>query len=143
MLNSAKQVLAEYKIMRWQEGANFEVQLDNNIAAIDTAREARSHSTRVSLLRRCNQEPGHSGKCYWILCYKEQARSYQECKDRTKTLSGRLSNKPTLDLIVDVTKEMEALEQEYGDNQALEHLRARLEDMKPNVGELLRWRSIR
>ncbi len=137
MLNSAKQVLTEYKIMRWQEGANFEVQLDNNIAAVDTAREAEKlfrqskFDDAISKLETVASVTGNPR-------YKEQARTYQEFKDKVKILSGRLGNKPNLDLIIDVTKEMEDLEQETGENQALERLRARLEDMKPNVGESLR-----
>ncbi len=128
ILNSAKRILLDNQIQRWREGVEFEVQLDNNLAAINAANEAKKmflNSNFDEAIAKLDAAADITGTPR----YREQANIYRKFKDAYIRILSRLNGKPSLKLISDITAELESVEQEFGNNILLEQLRRRLDDL--------------
>ncbi len=121
MLNAAKQILAEYKINRWEEGANLEIQLDNNIAAIDSAKEAEKlfrHGKVDEAVEKLETVASVTGNPR----YKEKAREYKEFKQKIDDISTSLNGLVDINYVIETIQEIELLTDEYGQSPMFENV---------------------
>jgi len=133
MLSKAQNVLRDLGIQRWQEGLEFEQKLQENIDAETAYQEGLQlfdqgrldeAIERVDTAARATGLPKYNDKAQQLRRVKETIRSIHE------TLSS-LNVEPKA--IAQAKADLDMLTSDFGDNPALQRLRARLETNIPRA----------
>jgi tetratricopeptide (TPR) repeat protein len=138
LYQSAMDILRENGITRWNEGFQFEKNLQSAIDAEEVAREAEGMFVQGRVdeaIERVNMAIDLTG----YPKYKNALERYQKFNEEVKGLHEILfSGIVTLDPMLEASKRLTAMSAQYRGNQALATLQTRFNALKPILAEKMR-----
>ncbi len=121
LLNTAKLILADYKIKRWQEGDALLAQMNNSISAISTSKDAEK-LFRQGKIEKAIEKLEEIASTTGNPRYKEKAREYLDFKSEIEGISSSLNGRANINYIIEIVQKIETIKEEYGYNSVLENI---------------------
>lgn len=138
MLESAREILLQNGVTRWNEGAQFERQLQSAIDAQEVAKEAENLFTQGRINDAIEKVELASGLTGYPK-YKATAEMYREFNLEVKSLYEILSaGTLALHPLLEASKRLTVLSSLYSENQVLNGLQARFNNLKPILVEKMK-----
>ena len=137
-LETAKNILEKYGILRWKEGLDFAMKLEEYISAEEAVKDGQAKFNQGQI-NDALEIIEHAAQFSEIQRHKDIADKYRRFKNSLQQIQTILYSGTTdPKLIMQALRLLEELMNEFGANPALERLRTQLEVVKPRVAEHLR-----